>query len=178
MRKTFFSAVLSVIALVGLVFEAEGKTASMGYKIGDVVAAEFTSAAVDIIGRESSPYPNNYAAPRYVQVVVKMHPRRSIGTVDYSLTINNVTANCIAMASNQEPFVSSATVLSPEPKDAVKLIFVFDGKRVRGPGKNKVLRGVLRSNLRGRGNVSIAVTDLGNGAFTDTEKIPAAGLLK
>ena len=156
----------------------QAKTVEMGYKTGQIIAAEMTSASMDITGREQSPCPNNFKNPRYVQVMLKMHPRRSISVVDYSLVINNVTAGCIAMASNQEPFVSAPTVLSPDPRDVVKMLFVFDGARVKGPGANKTLRAVLKSNIRARGSLTINVTDLGSGKFTDPGKVPAAGLLK
>ncbi len=178
MKKIFSITVAALAFMLISADRLQAKTLEMGYKTGQIIAAEMTSAAVDITGREQSPYPNNFKSPRYVQIMLKMHPRRSIGVVDYALVINNVTANCIAIASNQEPFVSAPTVLSPDPRDVVKMLFVFDGARVKGPGANKTLRAVLKSNIRARGSLTLNITDLGSGKFTEHNKVPAAGLLK
>lgn len=175
MKSSFFFR-LTWLAILITAGTLSAKTVDMGFKVGWIVAAELTTAPVEIINREKSPYPNNYAQPSYAAVVVKMAPRRSLSSLDYSLTINGITANCIAAARNQDPFVSDPTVLYPEQNDVVRLLFVFDGRRVKGG--SQPLSATLRSNLSGRSNVAIKVTCIQNKAFTNPANIPPAGLLQ
>ena len=91
MNKSFFIRLTQLVILIMTVGTLSAKTADMGFKIGHIAAAELTTDQVEIINREKSPYPNNYARPCYVAVVVKMAPRRSLSSLDYSLTLNNIT---------------------------------------------------------------------------------------
>lgn len=177
MKNLFFLTVcLTLFIFSGT--ELYGKTASLGYRIGIVTAAEFSSVSTEIVDTEKFPYGAIPKNPRYAVVVIKMEPNRSISSLDYSLNISGISAKCIAAALNMDPFVCSPATLYPEKNDSVRLLFVFDGSKVRGPAANKTLSARLSSNLSGRSSVSINVLGLGNAKFTDTAKIPATGLLK
>ena len=177
MKKFFFlTACMALFFFAGN--ELYGKTVNLGYRIGIVTAAEISSVSTEIVDTEKYPFGAIPKKPRYAVVVVKMEPNRSISSLDYSLVINGVTAKCIAAALNMDPFVCSPATLYPDKADSVRLLFVFDGSKVPGPAANKTVAARLSSNLRGRSSVSINVLGLGNGKFTDTAKIPAAGLLK
>ena len=177
MKNLFF-----LIACLGLFFfsgnDLYGKTASLGYRTGMIVAAEFSSVSTEIVDTEKYPYGALPKNPRYAVVVVKLEANRSISSLDYSLVINGTTARCIAAALNMDPFVCSPATVYPAASDSVRLLFVFDGNRVPGPAANKTVAAKFSSNLRSHSSLNINVTGLGNGKFTDTAKIPVAGLLK
>ena len=177
MRKFFFlTACMALFFFTGN--DLYGKTVNLGYRIGFVTAAEFSSVSTEIVNVEKYPFGAIPKKPRYAVVVIKMEPNRSISSLDYSLVINGVTAKCISAALNMNPFVCSPDTLYPDKTDSVRLLFVFDGSKVPGPAANKTVAARLTTTLRGRSSVSINVLGLGNGKFTDTAKIPVAGLLK
>ena len=153
------------------------KTADLGFRIGKVVAAEITSAVPDIIGRENLPYPKP-AQPVYAVVVVKMVKNRSLSSLDYSLSVNGVTSPCLAIVCNMASFVCSPDATYPSENDYARLLFVFDGRKVKLPPAGKTLKGTLKSNLRGRSNVALNISSLAKQAFSDCTKIPEAGALK
>ena len=177
MKNLFF-----LIACMVLFFfsgqDLYAKTVNLGYRAGMVTAAEFSSVSTEIVDTDKYPYGTLPKNPRYAVVVVKLEANRSISSLDYSLVINGVTAKCIAAALNMDPFVCSPATVYPAAADSVRLLFVFDGSKVPGPAAGKTVAAKLSSNLRSRSSVNINVSGLGNGKFTDTAKIPAAGLLK
>ena len=153
------------------------KTADLGFRIGKVVAAEITTAAPEIIDKKNFPYPLP-AKPVYAIVVLKMVQNRSLSSLDYSLVVNGTTTPCLAIVCNMAAFVCTPEATYPSEKDYARLLFVLDGKRIKMPPAGKTLKGVLKSNLRDRGNVTINITSLNNRAFSDCTKTPAAGALK
>ena len=176
MKKHLFCFLTVILVMFSGMSTAEAKTVGLGFQTGAIYAAEFTAYPLEIGALDSTPYPYAYKSPRYAVVVLKMHARRSISPLDYNLTINNVTANCIAAASNMEAFVSNPAVLYPDDKDFVRMVFIFDGNRVKGNGKT--LNAVLRPNINGRKPVSFKITDLGKKPLSDVKKIPAGGMLQ
>ena len=174
-----FSSFFAFLMLMLIAFSGSSvmaKTASMGKYIGEVIAAETSTLPMEITELNKSPYKHNYQTPRYVLLVVKMHPRRSLSSVDYTLSINGVSANCIAAVCNMEPFVTNPAVLFPGNDDLVRMLFIFDGSRVKGNGKT--LTATLKAVLNGRQSVQLNITDIGNAQFTDLKNIPADGILK
>ena len=176
MQRVIFICAAVILSVLTCTFPAGAKTVELGVKTGHIVAAEFSTAPLEIGSLEQTPYPNNYKKKAYAIVVLKMHPRRSISPLDYSLTINRNTANCVAAACNMEPLVSNPAVLYPENNDFVRLVFIFDGNRVKGNGKT--LAGTLTPHLKGRRPVAFNLTDLGSKPMSNFKTIPAAGLLK
>jgi len=150
-------------------------TASLGDRIGKIVAAEFTAAPVDIGDRDDSAVPAKFAEERYIMVALKLAPRRSLSLVDYTLSIDGVSWPCIAAARNQEPFVSNPEALYSSGNDIARLLFVVDGAQVKPIAG--VLAATLQPKLKGRIPVTFQITDLGSRPFTDPGKIPAEGLL-
>ena len=175
LRSTTF---LIICTLLLLAFTVSAKSVSLGFNIGQVISAELSSVKLEVTDREKFPYPNQYRNQKMVILTLKMYPRRSISPLDYDLVINGATSKCLSAVCNMEQFVSNPSVLYPENTDLIRMLFVFDGSRIKAPGKGKVVRATLRCNLKNRSNVTFNVTDLGNGNFTDTAKIPAAGSLK
>ena len=153
------------------------KTADLGFRIGQVMAAEIGSAPQEIINIDRYPYP--LPAKRvFAVVVVKMTPNRSLSSLDYSLTVNGITAPCLSLVSNMASFVCDPDVTFPAEKDYIRLLFVLDANRVKVPAAGKTIRGTLKSNLRGRSSVVLNILSVGNKPFSDCTKIPAAGALK
>lgn len=171
--KKFWICLLGATAFAAAAV-CSAETVKLGYNVGEIIAAETTTAAVEVFDREQSPYPHKFANPRYVVVVLKMHPRRSISSVDYSLSINGTVTPCIAAASNMEPFVCNPAVLYPENKDLVRMLFILDGSQLAAGDLNAS----LKANLASRQDVSFKITDLGQAKFTESSKIPAGGMLK
>lgn len=178
MKQRFFPAFLLGAVIFMITGQLCAKTLSMGYLTGDVVAGELTSARYEIITPEKFPYNCNFSKPLYVLVSLKMHSRRSISVFDYKMVINRISAPCVAAMTNDGTFIFSTSPVYPEDKDIVRLLFVFDGNRVKAPGEGKILRGSLVSQLSGRSSLTLNLTDIGSKQFTPAEKIPAAGLLK
>ena len=174
MKNLFF-----LIACLGLFFfcgnDLYGKTASLGYRTGMIVAAEFSSVSTEIVDTEKYPYGALPQNPRYAVVVVKLEANRSISSLDYSLVINGTTARCIAAALNMDPFVCSPATVYPAASDSVRLLFVFDGNRVTTGSGSQKTRAVLKSALRNRRSVSFELKNLGSRKFTPVKDIPAGG---
>ncbi len=166
----FVTAILGAEALYA-------KTADLGFRIGKVVAAEITTATPEIIGKESFPYPLP-AKPVYAVVVLKMVQNRSLSSLDYSLIVNGTTTPCIAIVCNMAAFVCSPDATYPSEKDYARLLFILDGNKVKLPAAGKTLKGTLKTNLRGRGNVALNITSQAKQPFSDCTKIPEAGALK
>ena len=171
----FCKSVFCAAALLAA-FSVNAKTVSMGFQVGDVVAAEMSQCPVRIIDREQSPYPNEFRSSVYAIVVLKMLPARTLNSEDYSLKIGNITANCMAICSNNGNFVSSSQSIYSNDNDYLRMVFVFDGSKLRGNGK--VMPAMLVAKLSGRSNLKFNITDLGKKPFCDVKKIPQAGLLK
>ena len=178
MKQHFFTAFLLGAVIFMVTGPLEAKTLNMGFLTGNVVAGELTSARQEIITPEIFPYNCNYSKPLYVLVSLKMHSRRSVSVFDYQMVINRVSAPCVAAMLNDGTFIFSTSPVYPEDKDIVRLLFIFDGNRVKAPGDGKILRGTLVSQLSGRSSLTLNLTDIGNKQFTAADKIPAAGLLK
>ena len=176
MKMNLFCKSIFCAAALLAAFSVHAKTVNMGFQIGDVVAAEMSQFPVRIIDREHSPYPNEFRSCVYAVVVVKLLPLRSLNSEDYALKIGNVTANCMAICSNNGNFVSSSQNLYSNDNDYLRMVFVFDGSKVRGNGK--VMPAMLVSKLSGRSSLKLNITDLGKQAFSDVKKIPKTGLLK
>ena len=162
-------------AIIAAASGAVAATASLGDRIGKIVAAEFTAAPVDIGDRDDSAVPVKFADERYIVVVLRLDARRSLSLVDYTLSINGASWPCVAAARNQEPFVSNPEALYSSGSDAARLLFVVDGAQVKPV--DGTLTATLQPKLKGRSPVTFAITDLGSRPFTDPGKIPAEGLL-
>ena len=179
--KTVFPVKIScvIVAFFALTALLPAKTVSLGFQLGDVVAAEFTTAPVEIIGSETSPVVPPYRTKSYVAVVLKMQNRRTVNQLDYSLTISGVKAQCVAIASNMNSFVSEPSNEPCDGKNYIRMLYVFDGSRVR-PGATAA--GTLSLNYPTtadrKNSVTFQITNIGNKPFTDVAKIPASGLLK
>ena len=179
MKFTIFSKIFVSAALLFCTAQLMAKKVDMGYMVGEIVAAEFTAANVEILGRELSLYPNNFASPRYVIVTMRLQPSRSVNPVDYTLNINNQTAPCLAVAENDGSFVCGVdTLSSADFKQCYRMVFVFDGKKLPGPGNGKTMRANFKSNVSGRSSLTFNVTDIGSQNYTPAKNIPAGGLLK
>jgi len=180
MKRISYITILCCALLFMFSAKTDAKTVSLGFNIGAVISAELSTVKLEIVDREKFPYPNKYNRQSLVVVTLKMYPRRSLSPLDYDLKINGATAKCLAAACNMEPFVCdlNGVPLHPENNDYVRMIFAFDGNKVKSPGKGKTLRATLLCNLKNRSKVTFNVTDIGNGNFTETTKIPAAGSLK
>ncbi len=176
MKISRWIKVLSCAAVFMFAMSAMAKKVEMGFQIGEVVMAETSTAATKILDWENSPYNNNFKNPRYAVVTVKLLPMRTLNIVDYTLTLGGVTVPCAAITSNMGIFLATSRNMQFIAKDYGRMIFVFDGSKVRGNGKLMPAR--LNSNLPGIRPISFNVTDLGNKPFTDVKKIPADGLLK
>ncbi len=151
----------------------QAATADLGDRIGKVLAAEFTAQPIAIGDRADSPWPNQFNNPRYAVVTVRMNARRSLSLTDYSLVVNGVTYHCIAAARGSEPFVVNPQALYASGNDLARLLFVLDGDRLKAvDGK---LKATLKPKLRGRREVALTMTDLGDRNFTECDKIPADG---
>ena len=176
MKMNFFHKSIFCAAVLLTAFSVHAKTVSLGFQIGNVVAAEMSQFPVRIIDREHSPYPNAFRSYVYAVIVLKMEPARTLNAEDYALKIGNLTANCLAITSNNGNFVSSSQSLYSNDNDHLRMVFVFDGSKLRGNGK--VMSATLVSRISGRSNVNFLITDLGKKPFCDVKKIPQAGLLK
>ena len=177
----FIKFFCSAVVLFSLTSSAEAKTVSLGFNMGDVVAAEFTSALLDsnIVGKEESPVFPAYRNMRYVAVVLKMQNGRTVNQFDYSLTINGIKAECVAIARGMNSFDCTPHNEPADGKCYIRMLYVFDGARVR-PGATVAGTLTLRyaataDRLRA---VRFNITNIGNKEFTHVDKIPAAGLLK
>ena len=171
---------IMILSLTAIFFNAgslAAKTADLGFRTGKVIAAEISSAPVEIIGLEDYPYPQP-PAKIYAVAVLKMTPNRSLSALDYSLVINGKTFPCTAVVCNMASFVCSPDVTFPSEKDVARLLFVVDAKQVKIPAAGITIRGTLKSNLRGRSSVALNFTSTGSKPFSDCTKIPEAGLLK
>lgn len=176
MKMNFLTKFICCSAVMMLAAALHAKTISMGFQIGDIVAAEMSKCDLRIIDRENSPYPNAYRNPVYVVVVLKLLPMRSINSEDYSLRIGNITAKCMGTTTNNGNFISSSQSIFANGNDYQRMVFIFDGNRLRSNGKPQ--SAILVSHLSGRGSVRFNVTDIGKKTFCDTQKIPKNGLLK
>ena len=167
-----------ILILPGLFFFAaalSAGTASLGSRVGQIIAAEYSSSPVEIGDRKSSLVPDRLPEERYIVLTLKMTPRRALSLVDYNLKINGVTIPCVASARNTGFFVADPEALFLTENDVARLLFVVDGTAVKPV--NGVLRAVLQPALRGRSSVSFTISDIGDRKFTEPAKIPAAGLL-
>ncbi|MBE6369053.1 MAG: hypothetical protein E7056_02700 [Lentisphaerae bacterium] len=175
MRSTFLIRLACCAAAVLLGKELSAKTLELGFQTGEVLAAEITGAAQEIINLEGSPYKCSFDKKIYVQVVIKMFPGRSISPLDYTLNINGNTANCLAAVCDDEVFVCNPSERYPEKDSLVRLLFVFDGNRVTTGSGSQKTRAVLKSALRNRRAVSFELKNLGSRKFTPVKDIPAGG---
>ena len=169
--------ILTLFAAFFTVCNLSAKTADLGFRTGKVLAAEITNAPVEVISLDQFPYPLP-AKKIYAVAVLKMEKNRSLSSLDYSLIINGTTAPCVALVCNMASFVCSPGAAFPSEKDYARLLFVVDGAKVQVPAEGKVIRGTLKSNLRGRSNVALNFLSTGSKGFSDCTKIPAAGALK
>ena len=175
----FMKFFCSAVVLFSLTSSANAKTVSLGFNMGDVVAAEFTSAAQELPGKENSPIIPAYRNMRYAVVVLKMQNGRTVNQFDYSLTINGVKAACVAVSSNMASFICEPHNALADGKGYIRMLYIFDGARVR-PGAT--VAGTLTLNYAATADrlrsVRFNITNIGSKEFTNVNQIPAAGLLK
>ena len=164
--------------LLALAFAAPAKSVELGFRIGKVVAAEITAQPQEIINIESYPYPYKFNKTLYAAVTLKMEPNRSLSPLDYTLTIGSASGICISVGNNMDSFFCSPTVIYPASKDYARVLFLFDAAKVKLPAVGKTVTAALRTRLKGRGNVSFAMVNLGVKPFSDCKTIPANGALK
>ena len=161
------------------------KTVSLGFQVGDIVAAECTSAPIAVWAKEQFPYPCNFSSPRYVAIVLKMYPARTINPVDYTPKINNQTYNCIAIKSGIEQDTSftcgSSTLSAPQLGNAQQhmfiLLYIADGKKIPSGSSIPAVFECKLANRQPR-QIRFNISNIGNKNFTPARNIPAAGLLK
>ena len=176
MKSAFWTRLACCAVAVFMGKELSAKTLELGFQTGEVMAAEITTAPQEIINLEGSPYKYNFAKKIYVQVVLKMFPGRSISPLDYTLTINGMTANCLAAVCDNETFVCNPSERYPEKDSRVRMLFVYDADKVFP--ENKMVRATLKSKLRNRRSIQLQVTDMGGKKFTPVKDIPADGMFK
>ena len=165
-------------ALLALAFAAPAKSVELGFHIGKVVAAEITAMPQEIINIESYPYPYKFKKTLYAVVTLKMVPNRSLSPLDYTLSIGSASGICVSVVNNMDSFICSPTVMYPASKDYARMLFLFDAANVKLPAVGKTVTAALRTRLKGRGNVSFAMVNLGVKPFSDCKTIPANGALK
>lgn len=177
--KIFYSVKsMCCAALLVLTFTVSAKSVELGFHIGKIMAAEITAQPQEVINLESYPYACKFSKTLYAVVTLKMVTNRSLSPLDYTLTVGNATGNCVSVVNNMESFICSPSVMYPSNKDYARMLFLIDGSKVRLPAPGKPVKAVLRTRLKGRGNVSFNMINLGSKPLSDCKNIPAAGALK
>ena len=185
MKISFLAKFFILVMFISISWNTSAQTIELSAFTGHAVAAEITTAPVEIINGDQSPFLPACKSPAYAVVVVKMHRNRSISMLDYSLTINNITAPCITAVYNMDSFVvntphspndARTITLYPSETDYVRLLFVFDSSKINL--NSSVVPAQFKSNLSGRKTLSIKLSNLGGSNFTDVKNIPANGMLK
>lgn len=164
--------------LLALAFTVSAKSVELGFHIGKVMAAEITAQPQEVINLEAYPYPCKFSKTLYAVVTLKMVTNRSLSPLDYTLSIGNATGNCVSVVNNMESFICSPSVMYPANKDFARMLFLIDSSKVKLPAAGQVVKATLRTRLKGRGNVSFNMINLGSKPLSDCKKIPAAGALK
>jgi hypothetical protein len=149
------------------------QAASIRCRSGLILSAEVTKANISIAKWEPLAFNNLPERKAFAVVSVKLDGMRNISIFDYSLELNNVPYQCVAIFRDNRFEYFTEEMNSA---DVMQMLFIIDDSAVSG----KKIRAKLKSNLT-EGylyETEFFCTNIGNAAPTPANKIPAAGKLE
>ena len=160
-----------LLVLFVLPLFAGGAEKSMPFRAGTILSAEVSTQKPSIASDTGKDTPDGI----WAEVVVQLHPGRSIGIYDYVLTAGDREFPCRAIALNSDPYDASRWELRDTGNAKCRLLFQparpEDGKTFEYSLKVKLIES--SSNPP-----PLFFRDQKGEAFTDPSAIPETGLLE
>ena len=142
---------------------------------GEVLAAELTSAKINIVNLPSLAFPAMPANKVYALISIKLNDLRALSIFDYTLNFSVVEFPCVALWRNNRFEYFTGDISGNQIQ---QMLFVIDSQYVSGLKKLNISLKNKFSPANDQYNTQIPFANIGSKMPTAPNKIPATGLLE
>jgi len=152
-------------------------SATLPFRLGDILSAEISRNRVVIKNMNSADYNFKFKHYAYAVVFLKLHKGRSLSIYDFKLNFKEKTYKCIALRSGNESFDTKKWHLAKtDPKTIYSLLFIVDSETL-GNAKKKLPVILIYSLVNsGQVNREVMFKFVNYDDLTPLNKIPANGI--
>ena len=152
-------------------------SATLPFRLGEILSAEISRNKVVIKNMNSSDYDFKFKHYAYAVVVLKLHKGRSLSTYDFKLNFKDQTYKCIALKSGSESFDTKRwQLVKTNPKTIYSLLFIMDSELLGNAKKELPLTLVYSLVNSGQVSCKVPFKFINYDNLTQLSKIPASGI--
>jgi hypothetical protein len=170
MSRKFFAVLAFVSVLTASLYAGKQHCRS-----GEVLAAELTSAKINVANLPPLAFPATPANKVYAVVSIRLNDLRALSIFDYTLNFSGVEFPCIALWRNNRFEYFTGDISG---KQIQQMLFVIDSQYISGLNKLNISLKNKFSPANDQYNTQIPFVNIGTKMPTPPNKIPGTGLLE
>lgn len=152
-------------------------SATLPFRLGNILSAEISRNKVVIRNMNSSDYDLKFRYYAYAVVFLKLHKGRSLSIYDFKLNFKGKNYKCIALRAGNKAFDTQKWQLTKtDPETIYSLLFIIDSELLGNAKKKLPLTLVYSLFNSGYVNCKVPFQFVNYDNLTQVDQIPANGV--
>ena len=151
-------------------------SATMPFRLGQILSAEISRNKVTIRNLNSKDYGINFKHYAYAVVAFKLQPGRSISIYDFKLKLKNKKYKCIALRAGARHFdTKNWQLVKTSPKTLYSLLFIVNSEDLGNARKTIQANLLYTLNNSGQADYEVPFKFVNYADLTQVSRIPEGG---